>query len=78
MRLGLARQRLTLVLLCLGQPKQAGAAPGGGGRKEAEEGFQRGSADEGAEPEGAPTCADIQVGIVLTPGQLSLLLHWEC
>lgn len=54
-----------------GQPKQTGATSGGGGREEAEEGFQRGSADEGAEPEGASAGADVQVGIMLPPGQLS-------
>lgn len=54
---------MTVTVLCgaAGQPKQAGAASGGGGGAEAEEGLQRGPADEGAEPEGAASCADVQV-----------------
>lgn len=57
----LPEQQVTVVLCSTGQPKQAGAASGRGGRKEAEEGVQRGSTDERAEPEGASACADIQV-----------------
>lgn len=60
----LVRQHVT-VCCSPGKPKQAGAASGGGGGEEDEEGFQRSSADEGAESEGAPACADIQVGTAL-------------
>ncbi|KAM7410450.1 hypothetical protein PAMA_001745 [Pampus argenteus] len=72
-----AQRQVTLVfIVSAGQPKQAGAASGGGGGEEAEEGFQRGSADEGAEPEGASACADIQVDIVLTPRSLCQQRRW--
>lgn len=61
-------QRLTVVFTCLaaGLPEQAGAAAGGGGGEEAEEGVEGGAADEGAEPEGAAACANIQVGVGLS------------
>lgn len=63
---------MTAVLTCLaaGLPEQAGAAAGGGGGEEAEEGVEGGAADEGAEPEGAAACANIQVGVGLSYAHL--------
>lgn len=52
---------LTSALLT-GQSEQAGAAAGGGGRAQAEEGVQGSAADEGPEPEGAAAGANVQVG----------------
>lgn len=66
---------MAFACLAAGLPEQAGAAAGGGGGEEAEEGVEGGAADEGAEPEGAAACANIQVGVGLSYAHLSQARH---